>query len=174
MVSFIKMQTNDRIEEICHMTNQEIESLTKEYHETFFERENQQFNKSEAQLQMKHDIKLSEIKIEQKIRILNERKAIFNNLEQLLIEKFNKIPHKDFLLDCINEAILNFEVSQIFVKCVKEDAELVKEIIEDLNSKYSASINERKGTCRKLCFEDSSFVDSNRYLLQNNFILTIH
>jgi len=154
MVGFIKIQTDERLEEICHLTNQQIKAATKEYEENFHERSTQHLTKVQKNLTTNHEIKSSKLKIEQKLKVLNSQHALIEQVKDEAAKKFDQSDESvrvEILLKFIQQSLKSFDDSQnnFCIRTLKKDLQLVQKIVEKLN---------REGQL-KILVVDNDFLD---------------
>merc|ERR1719295_2042698 len=108
MIGFMKIQTDERIEEICHITNQEIRSKTKNYEEQFLEQESKNVEKYEQNIKTKYLIQSSEISSEQKKKILQAEWKYLEQIKKFAASRIQNMNYEDkkaFLESCLVNAL---------------------------------------------------------------------
>ena len=156
----MKIQTDERIEEICQITNQEIKSKTASFQLQFDEQERNYMEKYEQNIKTKHLIQSSEISSEQKKKILQAEWQYLDLIKKSVIEGILNMNHelmKEFLTKCLLNVLRECQFSAGRILCLKSNLDVVKAICSEnqcMQEKFS-----------KFVLREDEFASDDMYFL---------
>lgn len=160
MCRFIKQEAEEKANEIKVSAEEEFNLEKLQLLEQEKAKIRKEYERREAQVEVKKKIEYSKQLNEQRIKVLSAREAAIQeivNEAKLRLREVSKNPttYKKLLTDLLVQAMKKLEERSVTVKCRQVDLILVKEMLEPARKQFTALFHQEAPT---LTLDQSSFL----------------
>lgn len=141
MVKFIKQEAEEKSQQIIEAARQKIQ---KEKNKIYSQKRDQiieAFAQKEEEIQLQRKLEKSKVLGKARLEIQEYWGALVNSLKEQIFQRVQtQIKNKEFYWEIMEglvlQGLLKLLEEKVFVQCLKEDQDLVREVIPQVVKKY--------------------------------------
>lgn len=141
MVKFIKQEAEEKSQQIIEAARQKIQ---KEKNKIYSQKRDQiieAFAQKEEEIQLQRKLEKSKVLGKARLEIQEYWGALVNSLKEQIVQRVqtqikNKEFYREIMEGLVLQGLLKLLEEKVFVQCLKEDQDLVREVIPQVVKKY--------------------------------------
>lgn len=141
MVKFIKQEAEEKSQQIIEAARQKIQ---KEKNKIYSQKRDQiieAFAQKEEEIQLQRKLEKSKVLGKARLEIQEYRGALVDSLKEQIVQRVqtqikNKEFYREIMEGLVLQGLLKLLEEKVFVQCLKEDQDLVREVIPQVVKKY--------------------------------------